>query len=177
MGPLITGEHRDRVAGYLEEPALGGSKVVVDGRATTPPGPGYFLGPSLLDGVTPGSRVYDDEIFGPVLSVVRVDTFGEAVDLVNASPYANGTAVFTRRRRGRRFSTDAQVGMVGVNVPIPVPVSRSASAVGARASSATATCTARQQSTSTRTSVTSRARSCDQHVDLGFLPPMRTERP
>ncbi|HEX5585723.1 MAG TPA: CoA-acylating methylmalonate-semialdehyde dehydrogenase [Acidimicrobiia bacterium] len=124
MGPLITGEHRDRVAGYLEEPALGGSRVVVDGRASTPPGPGFYLGPSLVDGVTPGSRVYDDEIFGPVLSVVRVDTFDAAVDLVNASPYANGTAVFTRDGgAARRFSTDAQVGMVGVNVPIPVPVS------------------------------------------------------
>jgi malonate-semialdehyde dehydrogenase (acetylating)/methylmalonate-semialdehyde dehydrogenase len=124
MGPLITGEHRDRVAGYLDEPALGGSRVVVDGRAATPPGPGFFLGPSLLDRVEPGSRVYNDEIFGPVLSVVRVESFDAAVDLVNASPYANGTAIFTRDGgAARRFSSEVQVGMVGVNVPIPVPVS------------------------------------------------------
>ena len=122
MGPLITSEHRDRVRSYVEGAAGEGARVVVDGAAG-PSGAGFFLGCSLLDGVEPGMRVYDDEIFGPVLGVVRVATFDEAVALVNANPYGNGVAVFTRDGgAARRFERAVTVGMVGVNVPIPVPV-------------------------------------------------------
>jgi malonate-semialdehyde dehydrogenase (acetylating) / methylmalonate-semialdehyde dehydrogenase len=122
MGPLITAEHRDRVRSYVEGATGEGAQVVVDGSAA-PAGEGFFLGCSLLDGVEPGMRAYDDEIFGPVLSVVRVPTFDEAVGLVNASPYGNGVAVFTRDGgAARRFERAVDVGMVGVNVPIPVPV-------------------------------------------------------
>ena len=123
MGPLVTREHRDRVAGYLDDQALGGARLVVDGRGNTPAGNGFFLGPSLVDRVTPGSKVYDDEIFGPVLSVVRVDTYDEAIRLVNDNQYGNGVAIFTRDGgAARKFQFEVQVGMVGVNVPIPVPV-------------------------------------------------------
>jgi malonate-semialdehyde dehydrogenase (acetylating)/methylmalonate-semialdehyde dehydrogenase len=118
MGPLITREHRDRVAGYLSL----SSDVVVDGRDLVDR-PGFFMGPSLVDRVSPESPLYEDEIFGPVLSVVRVDTYDEAVSLVNDNPYGNGTAIFTRDGgAARRFQYDAVCGMVGVNVPIPVPV-------------------------------------------------------
>jgi malonate-semialdehyde dehydrogenase (acetylating)/methylmalonate-semialdehyde dehydrogenase len=124
MGPLVTREHRQRVTGYLDEQALGGAQVVVDGRKLASPGPGFYLGPSLVDRVRPGTPVYDEEIFGPVLSVARVGTYAEAVELVNANPYANGVAIFTRDGgAARRFEFDVEVGMVGVNVPIPVPVS------------------------------------------------------
>jgi malonate-semialdehyde dehydrogenase (acetylating)/methylmalonate-semialdehyde dehydrogenase len=124
MGPLVTREHRDRVTGYLQEQALGGAQVVVDGRELASPGPGFYLGPSLVDRVRPGTPVYDEEIFGPVLSVVRVGTYDDAVGIVNANPYANGVAIFTRDGgAARRFEFDVEVGMVGVNVPIPVPVS------------------------------------------------------
>jgi malonate-semialdehyde dehydrogenase (acetylating)/methylmalonate-semialdehyde dehydrogenase len=124
MGPLVTREHRDRVLGYLDEQALGGAQVVVDGRRLDPPGPGFYLGPSLVDRAQPGTAVYDDEIFGPVLSVVRVPTYDDALQLVNASRYANGVAIFTRDGgAARRFEFDVEVGMVGVNVAIPVPVS------------------------------------------------------
>jgi malonate-semialdehyde dehydrogenase (acetylating)/methylmalonate-semialdehyde dehydrogenase len=124
MGPLVTREHRDRVRGYLDEQALGGADVVVDGRDFEAPGPGFYFGPSLVDRVQPGTPVYDDEIFGPVLSVVRVATYDEALGLVNANPYANGVALFTRDGgAARRFEFDVEVGMVGINVPIPVPVS------------------------------------------------------
>jgi malonate-semialdehyde dehydrogenase (acetylating)/methylmalonate-semialdehyde dehydrogenase len=121
MGPLITGEHRDRVSAYLDE---SGGRVVVDGRtAPVTDGPGFFLGASLVDHVRPESAYYTDEIFGPVLSVVRADTYDEAVALVNSNPYGNGTAIFTRDGgAARRFQYDALAGMVGVNVPIPVPV-------------------------------------------------------
>ncbi|BCB90424.1 methylmalonate-semialdehyde dehydrogenase (acylating) [Phytohabitans suffuscus] len=121
MGPLITREHRDRVAGYL---AGSGGTVVVDGRETDAArGPGFFLGASLVDDVDTGSAFYTDEIFGPVLSVVRVETYDEALKLVNDNPYGNGTAIFTRDGgAARRFQYDAVCGMVGVNVPIPVPV-------------------------------------------------------
>jgi malonate-semialdehyde dehydrogenase (acetylating)/methylmalonate-semialdehyde dehydrogenase len=123
MGPLVTGAHRDRVVSYLGDDALGGARIVVDGRETVPDGDGFYLGATLVDDVRPGTRVYDDEIFGPVLSVVRVDSYDDAVRLVNDNPYGNGVALFTRDGgAARRFQYEAQVGMVGVNVPIPVPV-------------------------------------------------------
>jgi malonate-semialdehyde dehydrogenase (acetylating)/methylmalonate-semialdehyde dehydrogenase len=121
MGPLITREHRDRVRSYVAGAAAEGATVVVDGSEHE--GDGFFLGCSLLDGVEPGMKAYDDEIFGPVLGVVRVATFDEAVALVNANPYANGVALFTRDGgAARRFEREIEVGMVGINVPIPVPV-------------------------------------------------------
>ncbi len=123
MGPLITDEHRERVRAYVAGAVGEGARVVVDGSAAPTDSDGFFLGCSLVDGVEPGMRVYDDEIFGPVLSVVRVGTFDEAVALVNANPYGNGAAVFTRDGgAARRFERTVKAGMVGVNVPIPVPV-------------------------------------------------------
>jgi len=123
MGPLITREHRDRVAGYIGAGAQAGAKVVVDGREQDVPKDGFFLGMTLLDEVTPEMTVYTDEIFGPVLSVVRVATFDEGLALINANQYANGTAIFTRDGgAARKFKNEVEVGMVGVNVPIPVPV-------------------------------------------------------
>jgi len=123
MGPLITGEHRDKVASYVATGEQQGAVVVVDGRATQVPGNGFFLGPTLLDEVTAEMTCYRDEIFGPVLSVVRVDSFDEGLAFINANRYANGAAVFTRDGGvARRFQSDVEVGMVGVNVPIPVPV-------------------------------------------------------
>ena len=123
MGPLITGQHREKVASYLDSGAEQGAKVVLDGRESAPEGDGFFLGVSLLDEVTPDMGCYRDEIFGPVLSVVRVDTYDEAVRLVNENPWGNGTAIFTRDGGvARQFQFDAQAGMVGINVPIPVPV-------------------------------------------------------
>jgi malonate-semialdehyde dehydrogenase (acetylating)/methylmalonate-semialdehyde dehydrogenase len=122
MGPLITPEHRDRVRSYVEGAADEGARLVVDG-SVPPIEEGFFLGCSLIDDVKPGMRVYDDEIFGPVLSVVRVSTFDEALELVNASPYGNGVALFTRDGgAARAFEREVEVGMVGINVPIPVPV-------------------------------------------------------
>jgi malonate-semialdehyde dehydrogenase (acetylating)/methylmalonate-semialdehyde dehydrogenase len=124
MGPLITREHRDRVASYLEGASADGARVVVDGRACAFEGDGFFLGASLVDGVRPGMGVYDDEIFGPVLAVVRAGTYDEALQLVNENPYGNGCAIFTRDGgAARQFEFDVVCGMVGVNVPIPVPVS------------------------------------------------------
>ncbi len=123
MGPLITGEHRDKVASYLAGAAGEGATVVVDGRDDDLPAEGFFLGASLVDKVKPGMKVYDDEIFGPVLAVTRVETYEEAVDLVNEHQYGNGTAIFTRDGgAARQFQFDINVGMVGINVPIPVPV-------------------------------------------------------
>jgi malonate-semialdehyde dehydrogenase (acetylating)/methylmalonate-semialdehyde dehydrogenase len=123
MGPLVTAEHRERVAGYLGAAASDGATVRVDGRDVPVPGDGFFLGCSLLDDVRPGMRCYDDEIFGPVLGVVRVDSYEDALRLINDNPYGNGTAIFTRDGgAARRFQFDVNVGMVGVNVPIPVPV-------------------------------------------------------
>jgi malonate-semialdehyde dehydrogenase (acetylating) / methylmalonate-semialdehyde dehydrogenase len=123
MGPLITGDHRDRVASYVEGAGADGATVVVDGRDGAP-SDGFFLKPSLLDHVKPGMKAYDDEIFGPVLSVTRVGSYDEGVGLINANPYGNGTAIFTRDGgAARQFQWDVSVGMVGVNVPIPVPVS------------------------------------------------------
>ena len=123
MGPLVTREHRDKVASYIDAGERAGAKVLADGRDLMDR-PGFFLGLSLLDHVTPDMTVYTDEIFGPVLSVVRVDTYAEALELINSNQYGNGTAIFTRDGgAARRFQFDVQVGMVGINVPIPVPVS------------------------------------------------------
>jgi malonate-semialdehyde dehydrogenase (acetylating)/methylmalonate-semialdehyde dehydrogenase len=122
MGPLVTAQHRDRVRSYVEHAPDEGATVVVDGT-TAVSGDGFFVGCSLLDGVEPGMRVYDDEIFGPVLSVVRVASLDDALALVNANEYGNGVALFTRDGgAARRFEREVQVGMVGINVPIPVPV-------------------------------------------------------
>jgi malonate-semialdehyde dehydrogenase (acetylating)/methylmalonate-semialdehyde dehydrogenase len=124
MGPLITREHRDRVASYLDSGLEQGATVVADGRGSEAyEGEGFFLGASLLDGVTPDMDAYKDEIFGPVLSVVRVPTYKDALQLVNENPYGNGVAIFTRDGGAvRQFQFDVICGMVGVNVPIPVPV-------------------------------------------------------
>ena len=123
MGPLISGEHRDKVASYVGGAAEEGATVVVDGREGVPD-TGFFLKPSLLDNVAPGTRAYDDEIFGPVLSVTRVSSYEEGLRLINQNQYGNGTAIFTRDGgAARAFQFDVEVGMVGVNVPIPVPVS------------------------------------------------------
>jgi malonate-semialdehyde dehydrogenase (acetylating) / methylmalonate-semialdehyde dehydrogenase len=126
MGPLVTKAHRDRVASYVASGGDEGAEVVVDGRGFPAPDgyeDGFWLGPCLLDRVTPQMTVYQDEIFGPVLSVVRVDTFDEAIALINDNPYGNGTAVFTNDGgAARRFQHEIQVGMVGINVPIPVPM-------------------------------------------------------
>jgi malonate-semialdehyde dehydrogenase (acetylating)/methylmalonate-semialdehyde dehydrogenase len=122
MGPLVTQEHRARVASYVERAEGEGATLLVDGRDGIPD-EGFFLKPSLIDGVQPGMSVYDDEIFGPVLGVTRVATYDEAVGLVNENPYGNGTALFTRDGGvARQFQHDVQAGMVGINVPIPVPV-------------------------------------------------------
>ena len=122
MGPLITREHRDRVRSYVEGAAAEGGRVVVDG-SVPPREEGFFLGCSLVDDVRPGMRVYDDEVFGPVLAVVRVADQAEAVALVNANQYGNGVALFTSDGgAARRFQRDVQVGMIGINVAIPVPV-------------------------------------------------------
>ena len=123
MGPLITAEHRDKVAGYLAGAAAEGATVVVDGR-TNVPADGFFIRPSIIDGVQPGMRCYDEEIFGPVLNVVRVKSYAEGVALINANQFGNGVALFTRDGGvAREFQFDISVGMVGINVPIPVPVS------------------------------------------------------
>ena len=123
MGPLITREHRDRVASYIEAGAAAGARVIVDGREAQFNNDGFFLGVSLLDDVTPDMSVYQDEIFGPVLSVVRVDTYHEAAKLIADNQWGNGAAIFTRDGgAARQFQQDADAGMVGINVPIPVPV-------------------------------------------------------
>src|SRR5215472_1416728 len=126
MGPLVTGPHRDRVASYLDSGVREGATLAVDGRVHPVIGgeqTGFWLGPSVLDHVTPVMSCYTDEIFGPVLSVLRVPSYEQAVDLVNDSPYGNGTAIFTNDGgAARRFVSEAEIGMVGVNVPIPVPM-------------------------------------------------------
>ena len=125
MGPLITEEHRDRVASYVTDAASEGATVTVDGRQHDAASrrAGFFLGPSLLDQVQPGMRCYRDEIFGPVLGVVRVETYDEALRIINENPYGNGVAIFTRDGgAARQFQFDVEAGMVGINVPIPVPV-------------------------------------------------------
>ncbi|MEV1286224.1 CoA-acylating methylmalonate-semialdehyde dehydrogenase [Micromonospora sp. NPDC049679] len=125
MGPLVTGAHRDRVTSYVEAGIAAGATAVVDGRGVEPAGErdGFWLGPTLFDHVTPDMSIYTDEIFGPVLSVVRVASYDEALALVNSSEYGNGTAIFTNDGgAARRFQHEVEVGMVGVNVPIPVPM-------------------------------------------------------
>jgi malonate-semialdehyde dehydrogenase (acetylating) / methylmalonate-semialdehyde dehydrogenase len=125
MGPLITRAHRDNVAAYLDIAARDGADIVVDGREGEFDGAaaGFWLGPTLIDNVPTSSEVYRDEIFGPVLSVVRVEGFEAGVDVINASPYGNGVAIFTNDGgAARRFQRQVTVGMIGVNVPIPVPV-------------------------------------------------------
>jgi malonate-semialdehyde dehydrogenase (acetylating)/methylmalonate-semialdehyde dehydrogenase len=125
MGPLVTKEHYTRVRGYVDKGEAEGAKLLVDGRALKIPGHegGYFLGPCLFDQVTPGMTIYQDEIFGPVLSVVRARTYVEALSLINDNKWANGVAIFTNDGgAARRFQNEVQVGMVGINVPIPVPM-------------------------------------------------------
>lgn len=125
MGPLVTGVHRDKVKGYIEKGIAEGAKVVVDGRDVVPDsdGEGYFIGPTLFDNVTKDMTIYKEEIFGPVLSVVRAETYDEAIKLINDHPYGNGTAIFTNDGgAARRFQNEVEVGMIGINVPIPVPM-------------------------------------------------------
>src|SRR5829696_19586 len=125
MGPLVTKAHRDKVAGYIDAGEADGAKVVLDGRTVEANGgaEGFWLGPTLLDNVTPEMSVYTDEIFGPVLSVLRVESYQQALEMINANPYGNGTAIFTNDGgAARRFQNEVEVGMVGINVPIPVPM-------------------------------------------------------
>jgi len=125
MGPLITREHRDRVKGCIDTGVAEGATLVLDGRGLQVPGHehGFFIGPTLFDRVKPDMTIYKDEIFGPVLIVLRVDSLDEAIALINRNPFANGTAIFTRSgAAARRFEHDIEVGMVGVNIPIPVPM-------------------------------------------------------
>ena len=123
MGPLVTKVHRDKVASYIDAGSKEGATVVVDGRALEIAGDGFWLGPTLFDNVSPEMSIYKDEIFGPVLSIIRVKTYDEALNLVNSHQYGNGTAVFTNDGgAARRFQNEVEVGMVGINVPIPVPM-------------------------------------------------------
>ncbi|MCV6606310.1 MAG: CoA-acylating methylmalonate-semialdehyde dehydrogenase, partial [Porticoccaceae bacterium] len=125
MGPLISREHAHKVRAYIDSGVEQGAELVVDGRSFVSEGSehGYFVGPTLFDQVKPGMRIYDEEIFGPVLCVVRVDSYQQAVALINQHEYGNGTAIFTRDGdAARQFCEQIQVGMVGVNVPIPVPM-------------------------------------------------------
>ncbi|WP_427870043.1 CoA-acylating methylmalonate-semialdehyde dehydrogenase [Leucobacter luti] len=125
LGPLITGAHRDKVSGYVDIAEADGGKIVVDGRGFQVEGheDGFFFGPTLIDSVPTSSRAYTEEIFGPVLEVIRVQTFQEGVDLINSGAFGNGTAIFTNDGgAARRFQHEIQVGMIGINVPIPVPV-------------------------------------------------------
>ncbi|MFI8849198.1 CoA-acylating methylmalonate-semialdehyde dehydrogenase [Streptomyces sp. NPDC053499] len=125
MGPLVTAAHRDRVASYVDQAERDGARLVVDGRQVRADGgqDGFWLGPTLLDNVTTEMSCYTDEIFGPVLSVLRAESYDEALELVNSNPYGNGTAIFTNDGgAARRFQNEVEVGMVGVNVPIPVPM-------------------------------------------------------
>ena len=125
MGPLVTKQHRDKVESYIDIAAADGAAVVVDGREVNPDGDagGYWLGPTLLDKVPTSSKVYSEEIFGPVLSVVRVASYEEGLQLINSGAFGNGTAIFTNDGgAARRFQHEVEVGMIGINVPIPVPV-------------------------------------------------------
>lgn len=125
MGPLVSGPHRDKVRSYVDAGVKEGARLVLDGRGQKVVGceDGYFLGATLFDHVKPGMSIYRDEIFGPVLVVLRARTLEEAIAIVNANPYGNGTAIFTASGgAARRFEDEVQVGMVGINVAIPVPV-------------------------------------------------------
>jgi len=125
MGPLVTGPHRDKVAGYIDIAEADGATIVVDGRTVEPDGAadGFWLGPTLLDRVPLTSRAYTEEIFGPVLSIVRVTSYEDGVQLINSGAFGNGTAIFTNDGgAARRFQNEIEVGMIGINVPIPVPV-------------------------------------------------------
>jgi malonate-semialdehyde dehydrogenase (acetylating)/methylmalonate-semialdehyde dehydrogenase len=125
MGPLVTGVHRDKVVSYVDAGEAAGATLVVDGRDPVVDGDsdGFWLGPTLFDNVTPDMSIYTDEIFGPVLSVVRVDSYEAALGLVNGHPYGNGTAIFTNDGgAARRYQDEVEVGMIGINVPIPVPM-------------------------------------------------------
>jgi malonate-semialdehyde dehydrogenase (acetylating)/methylmalonate-semialdehyde dehydrogenase len=125
MGPLVTQAHLGKVISYVEAGETAGATLLVDGRAVRAEGnaDGFWLGPTLFDHVTPEMSIYTDEIFGPVLSVLRVDSYGKALELINANPYGNGTAIFTNDGgAARRFQNEVEVGMIGINVPIPVPM-------------------------------------------------------
>ncbi|VXB88946.1 Putative 3-oxopropanoate dehydrogenase [Arthrobacter sp. 9V] len=125
MGPLVTSQHRDKVSGYVDAGEAAGASLVVDGRGVAPDaeGDGFFVGPTLFDHVTTDMSIYQDEIFGPVLSVVRVDSYDDALATINTNPYGNGTAIFTNDGgAARRFENEVEVGMVGINVPVPVPM-------------------------------------------------------
>ncbi|HXM82469.1 MAG TPA: CoA-acylating methylmalonate-semialdehyde dehydrogenase [Burkholderiales bacterium] len=123
MGPLVTCQHRDKVASYIDIGLKEGAKLVVDARKQDTPKEGFYLGTSLFDRVTPEMEIYKNEIFGPILIVLRANTIDEAISIINKNPYANGTAIFTESGgAARRFQNEVQVGMVGINVPIPVPV-------------------------------------------------------
>ncbi|MEA2133736.1 MAG: malonate-semialdehyde dehydrogenase (acetylating) / methylmalonate-semialdehyde dehydrogenase, partial [Solirubrobacteraceae bacterium] len=123
MGPVVTPQARERIVGYIDSGEAQGADVVVDGRTLEFEGGGFFVGPTLFDRVQPEMDIYRDEIFGPVLGVVRVETLDEAIELINANSYANGTAIFTSSgRAARQFQREIHVGMIGINVPIPVPM-------------------------------------------------------
>ena len=125
MGPVITREAKDRIMGYIDRSEVGGAELALDGRGIVVAGyeGGFFVGPTIVDKVTPAMEVYRDEIFGPVLSVVRAGTADEAIDLINSNPYGNGTALFTSSgEAARKFHRGVKVGMIGINVPIPVPM-------------------------------------------------------
>lgn len=125
MGPLVTAAARDRVSGYIDAGEAAGATLVVDGRTVEPDadGEGFFVGPTLFDHVSTEMSIYTDEIFGPVLSVVRVDSYDEGVELINSNRYGNGVAIFTNDGgAARRFQNEVSVGMVGINVPVPVPM-------------------------------------------------------
>ena len=123
MGPLVTAQHRDKVAGYIDKGVAEGATLVADGRNLIGEQDGFFVGPTLFDHVTPDMAIYQDEIFGPVLSMVRVDTYDDAMRLLHDNPWANGVAIFTNDGgAARKFQNEVEVGMVGINVPIPVPI-------------------------------------------------------
>lgn len=125
MGPLITSAHRDKVASFIAAGEKSGAKLVVDGRNVKPDalGNGYYLGPTLFDQVTPDMSIYQEEIFGPVLSIVRVNSYNDGLELINKHPYGNGTAIFTNDGgAAKKFQAEVEVGMIGINVPIPVPM-------------------------------------------------------
>lgn len=126
MGPLVTSQHRDKVASYIEQASVDGADIVVDGRIVEADGAanGFWLGPTLIDKLPTSSKVYKEEIFGPVLSIIRVSSYQEGLDLINSGEFGNGTAIFTNDGgAARRFQHEVEVGMIGINVPIPVPVS------------------------------------------------------